>query len=57
MVNSDPAFTRQPEVIDGASDLLTNLFGSAGAHARAAVGMAVLPLNIPVEIELVVEVR
>lgn len=57
MVNSDPTFTRQPEVMDGASDLLTNLFGTAGAHARAAVGMAVLPLNIPVEIELVVEVR
>ena len=57
MVNSAPAFTRQPEVMDGASDLLTDLFGPAGAHARAAVGMAALPLNIPVEIELVVEVR
>jgi enamine deaminase RidA (YjgF/YER057c/UK114 family) len=57
MVNSDPSFTRQPEVIDGASDLLTDLFGAAGAHARAAVGMVTLPLNIPVEIELIVEVR
>ena len=57
MVNSDPSFTRQPEVIDSASDLLTDLFGTAGQHARAAVGMAALPLNIPVEIEMVVETR
>jgi enamine deaminase RidA (YjgF/YER057c/UK114 family) len=57
MVNSDPSFTRQPEVMDGASNLLTNIFGDRGAHARAAVGMVVLPLNIPVEIELLVEVR
>jgi len=57
MVNSDPTFTRQPEVMDGASDLLTKIFGDRGAHARAAVGMVVLPLNIPVEIELLVEVR
>ena len=57
MVNSDPSFTRQPEVIDGASDLLVKIFGAAGAHARSAVGMVALPLNIPVEIELIVEVE
>lgn len=53
-VASDPAFTGQPQVINGASDLLGKVFGDAGAHARSAVGVAVLPLNAPVEVELTV---
>ncbi len=56
-VNSAPGFTRQPWVINGASDLLVEIFGDAGKHARSAVAANELPLNIPVEIELVVEVR
>jgi enamine deaminase RidA (YjgF/YER057c/UK114 family) len=56
MVNSDPTFTRQPEVIDGASDLLEEVFGQRGKHARSAVGMGALPMGIPVEIEMIVEV-
>ena len=56
MVNSDPRFTRQPEVIDGASDLLEEVFGERGNHARSAVGMGSLPMGIPVEIEMIVEV-
>jgi len=56
MVNSDPTFQRQPEVIDGASDLLTSIFGDIGRHARSAVGMATLPFGIAVEIEMIVEV-
>jgi enamine deaminase RidA (YjgF/YER057c/UK114 family) len=55
-VNSAPGFTRQPWVINGASELLVEIFGDAGRHARSAVGANELPLNIPVEIELVVEV-
>lgn len=55
-VNSAPGFTRQPWVINGASDLLVEIFGEAGRHARSSVGAYELPLNIPVEIELVVEV-
>ncbi|WP_083402965.1 RidA family protein [Curtobacterium sp. MCBA15_008] len=54
-VASDPGFFGQPEVLDGASDLLGAVFGDAGTHARSAVGVAVLPLNAPVEVELVVE--
>jgi enamine deaminase RidA (YjgF/YER057c/UK114 family) len=57
MVNSTPEFDRQPEVIDGASDLLTAIFGDRGKHARSAVGMAALPRNISVEIEMIVEVE
>jgi enamine deaminase RidA (YjgF/YER057c/UK114 family) len=57
MVNSDPGFVRQPEVINGASDLLTKLFGERGRHARSAVGMGALPGNISVEIEMVVEIE
>lgn len=56
-VNSAPGFTRQPWVMNGASDLLVEIFGEAGRHARSSVGVNELPLNIPVEIELVVEVR
>jgi enamine deaminase RidA (YjgF/YER057c/UK114 family) len=55
-VASDPAFTGQPGVVNGASDLIGEVFGEAGAHARSAVGVAELPLNAPVEVELVVEV-
>lgn len=55
-VASDPAFTGQARVADGASQLLGDLFGGAGRHARSAVGVAVLPLDSPVEVELVVEV-
>ena len=56
-VNSAPGFTRQPRVINGASDLLVEIFGDAGKHARSAVGANELPLDIPVEIELIVEVK
>jgi enamine deaminase RidA (YjgF/YER057c/UK114 family) len=55
-VNSAPGFTRQPWVINGASDLLIEIFGDAGKHARSAIGANELPLDIPVEIEMVVEV-
>jgi enamine deaminase RidA (YjgF/YER057c/UK114 family) len=54
-VASDPAFTAQPGVINGASELLGEIFGEAGVHARSAVGVAVLPLDSPVEIEFVFE--
>lgn len=56
-VASAPDFTGQPAVIDGASALLGEVFGAAGAHARSAVGVASLPLDSPVEVEIVVEVR
>ena len=55
-VASDPSFTGQPKVINGASELLGEVFGDAGAHARSAVGVAVLPIDTPVEVEVVVEV-
>ncbi len=55
-VASAPGFTGQPAVVNGASDLLGEVFGEAGAHARSAVGVAELPLGAPVEVELVVEV-
>ena len=55
-VASTPDFTGQPGVINGASELLGEVFGDAGRHARSAVGVAVLPLDAPVEVELVVEV-
>ena len=54
-VASDPSFSGQPGVINGASELLGEIFGDAGAHARSAVGVAVLPLDAPVEIEFVFE--
>ena len=56
-VASDPAFTGQPQVINGASELLGQVLGEAGAHARSAVGVAVLPLDAPVEVEITVRVR
>jgi enamine deaminase RidA (YjgF/YER057c/UK114 family) len=55
-VASAPDFTDQALVINGASELLIELFGDAGRHARSAVGMAVLPRNTPVEVELIAEV-
>ncbi|MCU1549802.1 MAG: RidA family protein [Glaciihabitans sp.] len=54
-VASDPSFSGQPGVINGASELLGQIFGEAGKHARSAVGVAVLPLDAPVEIEFVFE--
>jgi enamine deaminase RidA (YjgF/YER057c/UK114 family) len=55
-VASDPSFTGQPGVVNGASELLGTAFGDAGVHARSAVGVAVLPLDSPVEVEIVVAV-
>jgi enamine deaminase RidA (YjgF/YER057c/UK114 family) len=54
-VASAAGFNRQPEVINGASDFLGEVFGERGAHARSAVGVAELPLDAPVEVELIVE--
>jgi enamine deaminase RidA (YjgF/YER057c/UK114 family) len=54
-VASAPSFTGQPGVINGASDLLGEIFGEAGIHARSAVGIAVLPLDSPVEVEYIFE--
>ena len=54
-VSSVPEFTSQPAVINGASEFLQQVFGDAGKHARSAVGVSVLPLDAPVEIELIVE--
>jgi enamine deaminase RidA (YjgF/YER057c/UK114 family) len=56
-VASTPDFTGQPGVANGVSELLGDVFGDAGRHARSAVGVPVLPLDAPVEVELVVEVR
>ena len=56
-VNSAADFDRQPEVIDGASDLLQEIFGEAGRHARTSIGVSDLPGHRPVEIEMVVQVR
>jgi len=53
----DPSFTNHSAVVNGASELLAECFGDAGKHARSSVGMASLPLDAPVEIELIVEVR
>lgn len=57
MVNAAPDFTDHPEVINGFSDLMVEVFGDKGKHARAAVGMGSLPRNIAVEIEMIVEVE
>lgn len=57
MVNCDPEFNQQPAVINGCSDLFVEVFGDAGRHARSAVGMASLPNDIPVEIEVIIEVE
>jgi enamine deaminase RidA (YjgF/YER057c/UK114 family) len=57
MVNSAEGFGEQPQVINGFSDLMVQVFGDNGRHARSAVGMAGLPLDIPVEIEMILEVQ
>lgn len=56
-VASDPGFGGQPAIANGASDLLVEVFGDAGRHARAAVGVASLPLNAPVEVEFIFEIE
>ncbi|MDN5790673.1 MAG: RidA family protein [Micrococcales bacterium] len=56
-VASDPSFTGQPGVINGASELLAQAFGDKGVHARSAVGVAALPLDAPVEVEVIVSVE
>jgi len=56
MVNAPPDFGRHPQVINGVSDLMVEVFGDAGRHARSAVGMGSLPFDIPVEVEMVIEV-
>jgi len=56
-VASAPGFNGQPQVINGASELLIEVLGEDGRHARSAVGVAELPLNVPVEVELIAEVR
>jgi len=55
-VNCPEGFTAQPKVVNGASDLLVEIFGEAGRHARAAVGVSSLPAGVPVEVEMIVEV-
>ncbi|MEP0713378.1 RidA family protein [Algoriphagus sp.] len=57
MVNSAPDFTKQPAVINGFSDLMVEIFGEKGKHARSAVGVAALPNNMAVEIEVIVEIK
>ena len=57
MVNSAPDFTDHPKVINGFSDLMVEVFGESGKHARSAVGVAALPNNIAVEIEVIVELK
>ena len=57
MVNVAEGFNQTPAVINGASDLLVSLYGENGRHARSAVGMAALPNDIPVEIEMIVQVK
>src|SRR5690554_1071615 len=56
-VASAPDFTAQPQVVNGASELIGAVFGEAGHHARSAVGVAVLPMDAPVEVEMIVEAR
>ncbi len=57
MVNSAPDFGNQPEVVNGFSDTMVEVFGERGKHARAAVGMGALPRNIAIEVEMIVEVQ
>jgi enamine deaminase RidA (YjgF/YER057c/UK114 family) len=57
MVNTAPNFGQQPQVANGATDLLRELYGDAGAHARSAVGMAALPNGACIEIEMIMEVE
>jgi len=57
MINSTPEFEEHPEILNGCSDLLVELFGEKGQHARSAIGVSSLPFNVPIEIEMVVEVN
>jgi enamine deaminase RidA (YjgF/YER057c/UK114 family) len=57
MVNAIPTFEQHPQVINGCSDLLVEVFGENGKHARSAIGVGSLPMNIPVEIEMIVELK
>ena len=57
MVNADSNFDNHPKVINGCSDLLVEVFGNKGKHARSAVGMGSLPFQIPVEIEMIVQIK
>ena len=57
MVNSTPDFNQHPKVINGFSELMTNLYDDKGKHARSAVGLVNLPFDIPVEIEMIVEIN
>jgi enamine deaminase RidA (YjgF/YER057c/UK114 family) len=56
-VNAAPGFTEQPQVVNGASDLMVEVFGDAGRHARAAVGVGSLPGGVAVEVDAVIEVK
>ena len=56
-VNSDPAFTDQPKVANGASELMQDVFGEPGRHARSAVGVTVLPLGVAVEVDAIVAIK
>jgi enamine deaminase RidA (YjgF/YER057c/UK114 family) len=56
-IASAPDFTEQPKILNGASDLMVEVFGETGRHARAAVGVNVLPMNSPVEVEFIFEIR
>lgn len=56
-VNSAPGFNQQPKVVNGASEFLGEVFGEAGAHARSAVGVNELPLDAPVEVEMIVKIK
>jgi enamine deaminase RidA (YjgF/YER057c/UK114 family) len=57
LVNSEPNFTQQPQVMNGFSNLMVEIFGEKGKHARSALGVAALPNNISVEIEMIVELK
>lgn len=57
LVNSAPGFFKQPAVMNGFSDLMAEVFGDAGRHARSAMGTSSLPFNIPVEVEMLVELK
>ncbi len=56
-INCAPDFTRQSQVMDGASDLLVELFGESGRHVRTALGVSSLPLNLPLEIEMMAQIK
>ncbi len=57
LVNSEPWYTEHPQVMNGFSDLMVEVFGESGKHARSSVGVGSLPGNIPVEIEMIVELK